>query len=112
MELTRLILDLILDGLQTPHRFLSALAFLIQRRSQEIEPGLRVVGCGLESLVHLGYSQSELSLHVFSGRLRMASQSFHKRLLRRFGRTSDLLMPTIDRAGEVRLDSRFPIGLC
>ena len=112
MELSRLIVDLIVDGLQTPHGFLSALAFLIQRRPQEIEPDLRIIGCSLEGLVHLGYSQSELSLHVFSGRLRMARQSFHKLLLCGFGRPSDLLMPAIDRAGQVRLDSRFPIGLC
>ena len=112
MDLGRLIVDLILDGLQTPHGLLGALAFLIQRRAQEIEPGLRSVGYIREGFALLGNSQSELSLHVLSRRLRMASHSFHKLLFRGFGRTSDLLMPAIDCPGEVRLDSRLPIGLC
>ena len=67
LELGGLTLNLILDGLQLPDGFLSALVPLIQRRAQGIEPGLGIIGCIHEGSADFINPQSEVSLELFPG---------------------------------------------
>src|SRR5438128_12492097 len=72
LELGGLTLNLILDGLQLPDGFLSALIPLIQRSARAIEPVLGILGCIHEGSAYLTKPQIDVFLDVFRGWLRLA----------------------------------------
>ena len=105
------LLDLILDGLQLPHRFMGAFIALIKRGAQAIQPGFPVVGRVEKGRADFADAQSEIFLYLFPGRVRLAGQPLDKLLPCGFDGTLDLLMPAIGGSGTIRINLRLPIRL-